>query len=229
MISSFDISINLNEDTNIAIESLEAKLPKLQQQSTVYLERLYNKLDSKGHNFSWMTQNQMDKVTSAALIVSAIAAASFSHVLLTALLGLGSCYYAKSFFTYDLDSMSVRSKVQENITRWSFNDLTARFAFEDILEYDLLKKVTDFYTTYQKVQIYADLKDLIDLEKKMRIDMHQKRAELKMRYPQRPDENPFGLHPCDLMIGAYQEKVKLLIEERYKKILEGAFLKEDLQ
>ena len=65
------------------------------------------------------------------------------------------------------------------------------------------------------MQIYADVKDLIDFREKMRY--------LSYHVPDLID-----MQLDNLLIGAYTGKMELLFKERYRKILEGAFLKEDL-
>jgi hypothetical protein len=222
----------LNPSGYFPQEKLEAKLPPLETHSRVYLERLYNKLELHQPKQVLITSLQYDRLIALVSLASSVAISFFASYPVNILGGLCALsfalYKASSFFSHDLDSKATLEKVQKQIAKWSFQKLTETFSFEDILDYDLLKQLTAFYTSFQKVQVYADLKDLIELKQKTSKDLYLQRTSM-IQHPLEMFPNAYySLNSDYQAMLTYEKKMEDLMEQRYKKIAEGAFLKEDL-
>jgi hypothetical protein len=223
-----DISIDLpapisSGDSYLSRYPFEETLPPLSPHSHFYLERMYNVIGSDVVKQSAVTQIQKHRYISIALLASSVAIAIFaSYPLLAVSAGVCGLHEAKSFFVTDLDNLATLSKVRSQMHKRAFKDVASSFSIDQIVRYDLLADVTAFNTSYEKAQIYADIKDLFDQKVTIQDKIKIKSFELRCYYARHQDISL--MHLDDYKLQIVEKNMENLIQQRYIKILEGTFL-----
>jgi hypothetical protein len=157
------------------------------------------------------------------MLASSVAIGAFtSFPLLAASLGICGIFNSNSFFVTDLDNLATLTKVRSQLHTMSFKDVASTFSMDQMMRYDLLADATAFNTSYEKAQIYADIKDLFEQKETIKDKIQSKSFEIRCFYDKSQDCSLRNLEHYKL--GMIEKNMENVMQQRYMKILEGAFL-----